>query len=269
MSQYTVREVESMLGISRAVIERFVGAGFVSPTRGKRREYRFSFQDLIVLRTAQGLSSAKVPPRKIARSLERLRSELPEELPLTGLRIAALGNDVVVREGARQWRADSGQYLFDFEVSPAAGSVSFLGRAAVPADGSAQYWFDEGCALEEGDGAKARAAYRKALDLEPSHVGAQVNLGYLLHAAGELEAAERVYRGALQWAPRNAIVLFNLGVVLEDLQRAEEAVSAYRAAIEVDRELADAHYNLARLEEARGQAQDALRHYSEYRRLQS
>ena len=105
MNSYTVRDIESMLGISRAVIQGLVDAGFVSPTRGKRREYRFTFQDIIVLRAAQGLSSAKIPARKIVRSLQRLREALPVELPLTGLRIAAVGNEIVVKDGAAQWQA--------------------------------------------------------------------------------------------------------------------------------------------------------------------
>jgi tetratricopeptide (TPR) repeat protein len=267
MNNLTVREVEKLLGISRSVINNLIDAGFVAPTRGKRREYLFSFQDLIVLRTAQGLSTAKIPPRKIARSLQRLRDELPDELPLSGLRITAVGNDIVVKKGASQWRADSGQYLLDFEVTPAEGSVSVLNRPR--ADDCAQYWFDRGAELEPSDREQALGAYAKAIAKEPAFAAAYVNLGYLLHTMGNLEQAERVYREALVHCPDQALLHFNLGVALEDRRHPEEAAGAYEAALRLDADFADAHYNLARLKELHGQTQDALRHYSEYRRLQS
>ncbi len=128
---YTLRSIESMLGLSRAVITGLVNAGFVTPTRGKRREYRFSFQDVVLLRTAHALQAAQVPARRIVRSLQRLRATLPGELPLTGLRITAVGGDVAVREGEHQWSAESGQLLIDFEVKPGRGSVQFLAASAV------------------------------------------------------------------------------------------------------------------------------------------
>ncbi|HEY2927842.1 MerR family transcriptional regulator, partial [Piscinibacter sp.] len=126
MQTYTLSGIQSMLGLSRAVITGLVAAGFVTPSRGKRREYRFSFQDVVLLRTAYSLQAAQIPPRRILRSLKRLKATLPSELPLTGLRIAAVGNDIAVREGGMQWDAESGQLLIDFEVKPVQGSVSFL-----------------------------------------------------------------------------------------------------------------------------------------------
>jgi tetratricopeptide (TPR) repeat protein len=268
MTSYTVRDVESLLGISRSVIEGLVSAGFVSPTRGKRREYRFSFQDVIILRTAQALSSAKIPARKIVRSLQRLREALPGELPLTGLRIAAVGNEIVVKEGASQWQADSGQLLLDFEVAPAAGSVTFLNRTAAGSEASAEHWFAVGCAEEAKHPAQAEAAYRNAIRVDPGYVDAYVNLGCLLNESGGNEDAVAVYREGLRHAPQAAILQFNLAIALEDLHRVDEALRCYEAALELDQAFADAHYNAARLHQALGHRKEAIRHYSEYRRLQ-
>jgi hypothetical protein len=66
-----------------------VEAGFVTPARGPRNELRFSFQDVVLLRTAYQLQTVNIPSRKILRSLARLRASLPQELPLTGIRITA------------------------------------------------------------------------------------------------------------------------------------------------------------------------------------
>jgi hypothetical protein len=101
---YSLREVGKLLGLSRSIVCGLIDAGFVSPTRGRRREYRFTFPDLVVLRAAQGLSDAKIPPARILRSLRRLRAQLPQQVPLAGLRIEAVGDAVVVSEGEAQWR---------------------------------------------------------------------------------------------------------------------------------------------------------------------
>src|SRR5690606_14078309 len=117
MTHYGVRDVERALGLSRPVIQSLVRAGFVTPGRGPRNAYLFSFRDLIILKTARELSLARVPSRRIVQALKRLRRSLPADVPLSGLHILADGDRVVVREGDRRWHVDSGQYLLDFEVS--------------------------------------------------------------------------------------------------------------------------------------------------------
>ena len=88
------------------------------PERGPRNAWLFSFQDLIVLRTAQGLSASLVPYRRITKALKELRRNLPEEMPLSGLRIAAVGDTVVVKEGDARWQADHTITLFDNGAVP-------------------------------------------------------------------------------------------------------------------------------------------------------
>ena len=113
---YSLREVGKLLGLSRPIISGLIEAGFVTPTRGLRGEFRFTFQDLVLLRAAQGLSQARVPPSRILRALKRLREQLPESVPLTGLRIEAMGESIVVSEGASQWQPEDGQYVLRFAV---------------------------------------------------------------------------------------------------------------------------------------------------------
>src|SRR6266850_2116265 len=124
MHQYGVREVERLLHLPRSTIKSLVNAGFVSPARGPRKSYLFSFRDLIVLRTAQALAAANVPPRRITKSLKELRRHLPDAMPLSGLSIGAVGDRVVVSEGASRWQAESGQYLLAFDGDPDDGSLS-------------------------------------------------------------------------------------------------------------------------------------------------
>lgn len=115
MHPYGVREVERLIGLPRTTLRTLIDAGFVVPGRGPRNALRFSFQDLVVLRTAQALVDAKVSNRRIAKSLKELRRHLPDSMPLSGVSISAVADRIAVRlkeEGGR-WLADSGQYLLE------------------------------------------------------------------------------------------------------------------------------------------------------------
>ena len=264
MRPYGVRDVERLLRLPRSTIRALIEAGFVSPARGPRRSWRFSFQDLIVLRTAQALAAARVPPRRITRSVKQLRRHLPDAMPLSGLSICAVADRVVVREGASRWQAESGQYLLAFEGDPAAGHMSVIERKEAP---GAREWFDRGVALEGRDDAAAVRAYEKAVAADPTLLDAHINLGCLLQEAGRKAQAERAYRDAISACGSEPLLLYNLGVLLEDMDRKSEAMDAYLAALRGDPRLADCHYNLALLCEALEKPRDAIRHMAEYRRL--
>lgn len=239
MHQYGVRDVQKLLHLPRSTIRTLVDAGFVSPARGPRNAWLFSFQDLIVLRTAQALAAAKVPARRIARSMKELRRHLPASMPLSGLSIAAEADRVVVREGLHRWQAESGQYLLSFEGDPKEGSLSVLERPAqepepAPPAQDADAYIERGCQL---------------------------------HEAGLLADAERAYREGIAACGDEPLLYYNLGVLLEDMNRQAEATEAYEAALHCDPQLADAHYNVALLYEALGRPREAIRHMAHYRRL--
>ena len=235
MHSYGVREVQRLLRLPRSTIRMLVDAGFVSPMRGPRNAWRFSFQDLIVLRTARALADAKVPTRRIARSMKALRRQLPQSMPLSGLSIAAEADRVVVREGTRRWQADTGQYLLGFEPGAADGALRVLEQpVGAPALPDIQTYVQTGCAL---------------------------------HEAGRFAEAERRYCEGLEKCGEDAVLLFNLGVLLEDMGRKSDALRAYERSLGVDPAFADSHYNVALLYEALGKPREAIRHMAQYRRL--
>jgi tetratricopeptide (TPR) repeat protein len=290
---YTLRAVQASLGLSRRVLDALVAQGFVTPARGPGRTLRFTFQDLLLLRTAHALQASQVPPRKILRALAQLQAMLPRELPLSGLRLSAVGAEVAVRDRHGAWRADSGQMLMDFEVAPTGASVSFIdrvgaagarGAAAAPVSAAppgagvvpeleAERCFERGVALEAKSGVAAQAAYERSLSLQPGHLGATLNLGALWSESGRHADVVALCDAALASAlpapdSQRALLHFNRAVALDHLERLREAEAAYRRALALDPELADAHYNLARLHEQQGDARGALRHFNAYRRLQ-
>lgn len=245
-----------------------VKSGYVTPGLGPRRAYRFTFRDLVVMRTAQELLAARIPARRVARTLQRLRARLPAEKPLGGLRIGAAGNRIVVQDGARQWDANTGQYMLDFSAAGSAGTVRTLASPAAAAVSAAE-WFERGCSAEDSDPDSAAAAYRSALERDPAFASAYLNLGRLLHEQGRLAEAEAVYHRGISRCASDALLRYNLGVLLEDRGQRRAALQAYREALGLKPDLADCHYNIALLYHASGHAKAALRHLNAYRRLQS
>jgi tetratricopeptide (TPR) repeat protein len=269
---YTTRDVASLLGLTEGQIRSYARAGFFTPARGPQNEYRFEFQDLVLLRTAAALVRARVPRRKIARALARLRDELPQGRSLTELRITAVGEDIVVSDGGAPWEPESGQFHIDFQVAEFATKVEPLARGVsqrtqdAPGERSADEWYSLAIELEAVSVVEAARAYAHAIELQPAHADARVNLGRLFHEEGRLTDAEEQYRAALD-AAESPFAAYNLGLILEERREIIEAISTYERALASDPNFADAHFNLARLYENTGDARSAIRHFNAYRLL--
>ncbi len=272
-SGYSTREVARFLGLTAERVRSFVRSDFVRPGRGLRREYRFSFQDLVLLRAAQGLVAARVPPRRVRQALARLRRDLPQGRSLTSLRISADRHRVMVRDGSELWEPESGQLVLDFEVSELAEKSSPQALQAAPEarthgkGRTAEQCFELALELEATAPQEAKAAYLETLRLEPRHADGHLNLGRLLHEEGDVEGAVRHYRRAAVLQPDDATAVFNLGVGLQDLGRLRRAVEAYRKTIEVDPGYADAYFNLAGLYEELGEKAVAIQNLKIYKSL--
>jgi tetratricopeptide (TPR) repeat protein len=267
-------EVSRILGMRESRVRDLVRSGLVRPTR-RGRGYAFSFQDLVVLRAAQGLLASHVPAARVRRALATLAAELPEGRSLSGLRIFADGREVAVRDGSSAWHPSSGQTVLDFEVDELAHRVEGLERSAKEPAGApeatrrerARAAFERALDLEDEDPEAARDAYRAALDLDPGLADAYVNLGRLAQEGGDPREAARLYHLALERSPEDPIVHFNLALALEDLRAPERALAHYQRALSIDPDFADAHYNLAGLCEQLGREAEALRHYHAYKKL--
>lgn len=277
---YSTRDVARLLGVPARRVYWFADAGFVEPRRDDGT-LRFSFQDLVILRAAQGLLAAEIPPHRVKSALARLRRQLPGGRSLAAVRITADGGQIVARDGAEVWEPESGQHQIPFAdyaefqpfaVAELAERAAPFGRRALAeaerrGDLDAEEWYELGWELEATALEEARAAYRRALATDPAHPDAHLNLGRLLHGEGDLAAAETHYRAAESARPGDATAAYNLGVVLQDLDRLDEAVDAYRRAVAADPTLADAWFNLAGLYSRLGQPMLALQSLKAYRAL--
>ncbi|MCC6609900.1 MAG: tetratricopeptide repeat protein [Burkholderiales bacterium] len=81
-----------------------------------------------------------------------------------------------------------------------------------------------------GRDADAAAAYRRALELDPTFAPAALNLADLARATGHEEEAERTLRDALKRTPQSAPVHHALGLALVRQKRAAEALAELAAA---------------------------------------
>jgi tetratricopeptide (TPR) repeat protein len=268
MKLYTSVEVEKILNLPRGRIRSFVRAGLITPTR-ERRSLRFSFKDLILLKTAKALCDSSVPSQRIARILTSLKRQVPPDRHLSTVKIFADGRRIVVWDGKASWQPDSGQFMFNFAASAVVKPmVKKRTRADLPKPGlTAEHWFNLGLELESDSVEEALRAYVMAIELDPQMSRAHLNLGKLYHDAKDFKQAEKHYRAAAAMCPDDAAPLFNLGVLMEDLSRPLEAARAYRQAIKADDRFADAHYNLGLVCEALGNKTEAVFHLRAARKL--
>lgn len=274
---FRTAEAARILNVSQQRIRGLVRAGLCRPSR-QGRNYRFSFQDLVLLRTARSLLQQKVPGRRVRRALRELTKQLPEGRPPSGVKVYADGGNVAVRYGSTAWHPDSKQMVFLFEVDQLARDARVLappkpkGRTPALLDSerakSAALWFERALLLEEhSDVVGAADAYRRALDFDPTMADAAINLGRLVHHDGDPGGAARLYHEALLHAPDDPIAHYNLALALEDQDQRREAIAHYERAVETAPDFADAHFNLSRLFERMGLHRQAVRHLLIYKQL--
>jgi tetratricopeptide (TPR) repeat protein len=289
MHAYDTKDLERLFGLPASAVRALARAGNIQPVRRSGRLH-YSFHDLVVLRTASALRAAKISSQRINKTLQELRSALPEGSALNKISLTALGNRIAIREGQTLRESESGQYALALEIVQEKGRLHVISRqdaartptpALAPAPSlendsgsefstgvsisrSADEHYARAIAIEDSNPKAAQKAYELCLKADPDYLEARINLGRLLHLAGRLTEAERVYRVGAKADP---FIAFNLAVVLEDLKREPEAIIAYREALALDPQFADAHFNLARLYERAKDPKASLRHLLAYRRM--
>jgi tetratricopeptide (TPR) repeat protein len=280
MHAYDTKDLERLFGLPASAVRALARAGNIQPVRRSGRLH-YSFHDLVVLRTASALRAAKISSQRINKTLQELRSALPEGFALNKISLTALGNRIAIREGQTLRESESGQYALALEIVEEKGRLHVisrqdaaptaansagkpLGNASGAFAGDPDEHYARGLAIEDSNSQAAQKAYELCLKADPDHLEARINLGRLLHLAGRLKEAERVYRVGAKADP---FIAFNLAVVLEDLEREPDAILAYREALALDPQFADAHFNLARLYERARDPKASLRHLLAYRRM--
>jgi tetratricopeptide (TPR) repeat protein len=266
---YSTQHVAYLLGLSEARIRDYVRRDLLSPQRTSHGHFRFSFQDVVFLRAAKGLTDAAISVRQSNRALTKLKADLTQLDSLSAVRIYANGSVVEVQDDEKAWEVESGQLTMNFSIQELAANVAELAKATAGgeekalADLDSDEWYNLGLDLEEVDPLQAPDAYREAIKQDPLNADAHVNLGRLYQLSGDLRGATRHYQLALASRPDHQLANYNLGTIFDEQEDCERAAIYYRKASAVP----DAHYNLARIRELEGDEVNARRHLRLYHRL--
>jgi len=265
VDRYGREDVLRILRVPSRQLVTWQKAGLVSPSED------YSFEQLVQLRKLRDLTATRVSVKSITRSVAAMQVVAGMANPLL--------ESVAVRRGSgvsfRQWGAllnpVTRQMAFDFELAPCAGMAVVRARGSAPArlNSEAQEMFLRAVRLEEWTEtlAEAKEVYGAILELQPSHAPAAINLGTIFYNERDFERAEHYYRRATESDPEYALAFFDMGNVLDELQRLPEAIAAYERALELVPQYADAHYNLALAYERRAEPRRALKHWTQYARL--
>jgi len=276
---FNAQEVTGMLGMTAARLRAYVRSGVLCPQRGHGGELLFSFQDLLLLRTAEGLVTERLPPRRVRDALRRLRRILPASQPLTGVQLASASGHVVVRDGERAWRADSGQVLLPFEgatIDEGEGGdrrsgegeapIAFRPRvlaggplAEAPASGAGGSRGDDDGATGAGQGGLTAD---EADEIAPPVAEDFFQLGCSLEA-GAPEAARAAYERALALSPTHVDAHVNLGRLLHEAHELRLAEEHYRSALALRPRDVTALFNLGVLMEDQQKPEEALSLYEQ------
>ena len=129
-----------------------------------------------------------------------------------------------------------------------------------PESATAQYNLGSARMLQ-GRRAEARAAFERAVALDPGYGNAFRGLGIVLYRDGLFDEAARAYERALTIAPGDVAVHHNFAVLLHAQGKLTESIARYEAALRLDPAYPDAHQGLALVYKAQGRLADAVRHY--------
>lgn len=119
--------------------------------------------------------------------------------------------------------------------------------------------YNEGTELEKvGKVPEARAAYERAIALDPKYCDAMDNLGLSHRHAGQLDAAIGWYRKSIAVQPKNATARMNLGAALRMNNDLAGAAAAYAELVKALPKNPEGHYGLGSVLLEQGKPKDAI-----------
>jgi tetratricopeptide (TPR) repeat protein len=273
---YSVQVVARLTGAPVDQLRRWARSGLLPPRRSEGNTHFYEFADVIAARTAMGLLDRGIRTRQVREAVEAVRAWRPDVTqPLASLRVLDDHGHLIVRMDETLLDPRSGQAVLALPMGPLAEAASAVGQVLevvqappAPEPINARDWVRRGLEAEnDEDLDSARSRYLRALELEPEHPGALLNLGNLTYARGELRAACELYRAATRADPTYPEAWYNLANTLDDLHHYDAAVHAYEVALKLAPDFADAHFNLGLCWEKQGQRARARPHWARFLEL--
>ena len=119
-----------------------------------------------------------------------------------------------------------------------------------------------------GREAEAIPALRRAIELAPDYLPAQLRLGKLLRTVGDWDESGRVYRQVVRQHPDSARAHYGLGRVRFAQGETRAALKSYRTASRLAPDFGAAHYGLGTAYRSLGEEEKARRHLLLFQRVQ-
>ena len=205
---YTAGEVASLFDVSEGRLRYWDRSGFLSPAGQDGKKKRYTFADLVAVRSAVTLLERGVSLQKVRKLVATLREKMPIGThPVSTMRIMSDDKTVIIAQDECEYEAHTGQLLMDFKVEIIEEAVvTKLPNREEGAEKSAFDWYLEGCSLDEDEHtfAAAEQAYHQAIHLDPSLANAYTNLGNLLFRSGASDDARALYEKATEVDPRQS-----------------------------------------------------------------
>jgi tetratricopeptide (TPR) repeat protein len=227
-SNYSIREIKQLFGLSERTIRRWTEQGIIQGTPApEANDYIYDFQALTQFRRVREL-------RAQGQSIRQIEAELQGQLNLfRGVEGGKLSRLLTPFEEA----------LLLHEQGDPKAAESYL-EAITDGDYVAEAYCNLGIINKDlGKLGKALDNFTLALKHEPRHVEAHYNLGNLYFDAGELPLALLHYEAAAQIEPGFSLVYFNLALVhfkVNDLAASLAALETYKELRQPDDEEIDA-----------------------------
>lgn len=275
MRDYSTREVAEITGLPVPQIRRWARANLVTPTKDAQGRWRYSFQDLALLRTASRLLAAKLTSNRVTRALRLIREQLPPGRPLSAVRIVVDGPRVLVRDRLASWEPESRQGTLDFDIkalterAPAPRGASDPGSSDEPTVDLARRAVSAVTPLRGG---RARGTPSKGAAHRDDKVAVERDeaketadnlyaAGLDLELAGREREARKAYEAALERDSRHVSARINLGRLLHAAHSLAEAEALYRAALEQEPRNPLAAFNLGVALEDQDKVDEAIEAY--------
>lgn len=270
---YSARNVARLAGVRASRLRRWHLSGLLPARHREGAALFYSFPDVIAARAAVDLMDRGVTSRQVREAVEAVRAWRPDlSQPLASVRVFSDHGRLVVRLDDALVEPRSGQIVLALPVGPLAEAARAVGDVVdvepPPRLADAEALVQRGLSFEErGELDAAEHHYQRALDVEPDHLGALLNLGNVAYARGDLHEAGERYRAATRADPEYAEGWYNLANVLDDLGHLDAAARCYALALDLAPDFADAHFNLALLWEKAGTRERARPHWGRYLEL--
>jgi len=276
VTAYTLGDVARICKVSPARLRYWERTALLEASARVDAKPAYAFRDLVAVRSVLELLERGIPLRRIRRSVEAVRSQMPDvERPLDALRLWAEGSgSVVVRAGDRLVEP-GGQILLDFSApQDERGEVAPLPPRRQPAGDAAslqraEEWFERGCSLDSDRTTFSEAieAYEAAIEADPGFADAYCNLGSVYFNQGRRSPARECFERAITFEPDHLEANLNLATLEEEIGRDGVALRHYKVALAADPLYADTHVSMALLYEKLKVRSRARHHWRRYLQL--